>query len=82
MYLVRSTDSDSLNWFGVKLAGVDRPRVPTLILAQAHRRDVKDEGVNQGVGLVQIGGRHLLYVGSIGGRLRLCLAFVWLTPKP
>lgn len=51
----------------------------TAVLAQAHRRDIKDDGIHQGFGLLQVGSRHLLYIGSNEGRLHLCVGFLWFT---
>lgn len=66
-------DYDSLDYFWLKVL---RLRIGTLF--QVFRRSLND-GVVQGISLVQIGTRHAFYIGSERGALRLCLAFAWLT---
>ena len=70
-----------MNWFGFKLGKVARRiggSFVYVVLLQAFRR-VMDDGTAQGVGLLQLGGRHLLYAGSSYGRPHVCLGFAWLT---
>lgn len=72
-------DFDSLDYFGLKFARLGPTRnLPTIALFQVFRRSLAD-GVVQGLSIGQIGKRHLLYVGTDGGALRLCIGFVWLT---
>lgn len=48
-------------------------------LAQAHARNIENEGLACGAGIGQLGQRHLLYVGARNGRPHLSLWFCWLT---
>jgi len=71
-------DYDSPRWFNLKL-GVIGKRVPRATLAQAFARDIKDDGLVWGLSLLQVGRRHLLYVGAKNGQPHVCLGFFWLT---
>jgi hypothetical protein len=87
---VLSLDWNSLRWFGVKLGRLvlkarHGPTMSTVCRAsacgaQAFARDIKGEGLMFGVGIGQIGMRHLLYVGANNGRPHVSLGFCWLTP--
>ncbi len=72
-------DCDGLDYFGVKVArGRPAKAFPRMALLQVFRRSLED-GVVQGLSVGQIGKRHLFYIGSERGSLRVCLGFVWLT---
>jgi len=78
----------NLRWYGFKLGHIRNRYIgkvgtravffPGVTLAQSHRRFNRRDTASQGVGLLQVGGRHLLYIGSNDGALRLCLCFIWL----
>lgn len=63
------------DWFGFKLG-----KLPLVIL-QGFRRNIRNDGVHQGFGVLQVYGRHLLYVGTVRGSPRLCVAFHWFTER-
>jgi hypothetical protein len=72
-------DCDSINYFGVKVArGKPSKALPRMTLFQVFRRSLA-AGVVQGVSFVQIGKRHLVYLGSENGSLRIAVGFLWLT---
>jgi hypothetical protein len=83
-------DWDSKRWFGAKLGQftvrlwqeTDANSLPSRIsgcLAQAHARDIENEGLACGAGIGQVGQRHLLYVGARNGQPHLSVGFCWLT---
>ena len=72
-------DYEGVSYFGMKIArGQPMKALPRMALFQVFRRSL-DGGVVQGLSVGQIARRHLLYVGSDRGALRLCLGFVWVT---
>ncbi len=78
---VLSGGIDSWNWFGVKLFWT-KLFGKHCCLAQAHRRFFDGGDVATGFGLLQVGLRHLLYVGRRIDdgieRYSVCLGFCWI----
>jgi hypothetical protein len=70
MKLWHEADAHSLPSQGRRLSGC---------LAQAHARDIENEGLACGAGIGQVGQRHLLYVGARNGQPHLSVGFCWLT---
>ena len=76
--LSNTYDFHSARWYGLKVGRWSASGA----LAQSHRRFNRRDTASQGLGLLQIGARHLFYLGTVDGRLRLCLGFVWLAGGP
>lgn len=66
------------DWSGTSFFGMKLGRVKVLgqrvVILQAFNR-----GTVGGVSLLQVGRRHLIYVGSENGSARICVGFIWLT---
>ena len=78
----KTFDGRDFDWFGFKLGKISRrvfDRHVYLAPLSAHRRFNGRDCASQGFSLLQIDTRHLVYVGSNDGQLRVCLGFVWLT---
>ena len=71
-------DYTNRNWFGLggprKVAKVRGRWV--FVKAWNCCRRVMEDGTVQGVGIVQVGSRHLLYLGSAYGRLQWSVCFI------
>lgn len=81
MFSTMHFDWSGISFFGAKVL---RTRLfggrSRMVLAQVFNRQMDAASV-RGVSLLQIGKRHLLYVGAEAGEIKLCVGFCWLT-KP
>ena len=70
-------DWDCASYFGAKLGRFD-VLGERIVLAQVFNRELTS-GPVAGMSLLQVGHRHLVYIGLENSAPKLCLGFLWLT---